>query len=83
MKETINKCYCDILSEHNGQKVEGAKPYQNVSVMVSNDGDTPFITETSLDMCDACKAKYKTNLFLNYDYKGKKSFVFEAEQAGS
>ena len=78
MKEIVDKCYCDILAEHDNQRVDGAKTYKDVSVLVQSDNGTSYMKEISIDMCDACKAKYAPNLKKVYDETGNFSYVFDS-----
>ena len=77
MIQTVKNCYCDIVSEHNGENVAGATRYENVDVMVINenkikDSDPEYIIEQrTIDLCPACRKKFSTNLFLTYDSRGQ------------
>ena len=77
MTKTVKYCYCDILEEHNGEKVDGASTYNDITVMVY-DRKTSSISfkNVTLDMCPACYAKYKSNLYANYDYQGNPYYSF-------
>lgn len=79
MIETKRFCYCDILSEHNNQKVNGATTYKDIVVMKKDDENNVYATKVSIDMCPSCAAKYKSNLFLNYDQRGRTSYAFAAD----
>ena len=77
MTEVTKKTYCDILSEHDGQRIAGAATYKDVAVMMPGDnGNTYYISKVTLDMCPACRAKYAINLFAQYDNRRQISYSF-------
>ena len=77
MIETRKICYCDILSQHNGQRVDGARTYKDIIVMKQDDnGAYVYPTKTTVDMCPTCYAKYKSNLNMSFDTQGKTVFAF-------
>lgn len=79
MTETIKTCYCDILSEHNNEKVPGATTYKDVAIMTSDSQGKLRVSRATLDMCADCYAKYKINLRLSYDYLRRPVFDFVNE----
>jgi len=82
MIETKKYCYCDILSEHAGKKVDGASSYKDVVVMkIGEDNETAFPVKMSLDMCPECYNKYHSNLYINYDLRGRTSYSFSPDEA--
>ena len=78
MTEVTKNIYCDILSEHDGQKVPGASTIKDIVVMAPDeDDDESFhIERISLDMCPACYAKYAANLFVSYDNRRRATYSF-------
>jgi len=80
MTETVKNTYCDVLSEHNGQKVSGASTYKDIAAMVLDDDDTYVVKKVTLDMCPACYAKYKANLCMAYDSRRRATYSFESAE---
>ena len=83
MIETKRYCYCDILSEHNNNKVAGATTYKDIIIMKTDDDGNVFLSKGSIDMCANCYAKYHSNLFLNVDNRGRISYTFDTAQDSS
>lgn len=82
MTEKVVNCYCDILSEHNNQKVPGASTVSNIVVMIPdpNDDEKFTIERRSVDMCEACRAKYGSNLYATYNSKRQIVYSFSAPE---
>lgn len=81
MTETKKYCYCDVLSQHNGQRVAGATTYKDIIVMkAGEDGESFFATKASVDMCSECYKKYRSNLIMNYDLRGRTTLLFQADE---
>lgn len=79
MIEVTKKCYCDVLSEHNNQLVEGASTYKDINVMIPNSTGQGFhVGKATLDMCPTCYAKYAINLQLTYDNRSHPVYNFVA-----
>lgn len=79
MIETKRYCYCDVLSEHNGNRVPGATTYKDMIVMKVDDEGNEYTSRASIDLCPSCYAKYRTNLVLNFDQRGRTSYSFVGE----
>ena len=76
-------CYCDMLAEHDNQKVAGASPFKGIVVMRYN-ADNELVPEiTTLDLCPACRARYSTNITMSIDARGQKSYAFPAASTQS